>query len=150
VESLFNILHFKVFPHLMFGFNDPKSIISVSSFLHLKLPSVLCSTPLVLEETLNRGFAVCVHVCTVCDISGCAIMIRQWFFHSIVLCSVPADLIVRFIVGEVALEWGFLGVTSVFPCQSLLHHCSLLICHCPLRCAVALMRWHIITYSILI
>jgi hypothetical protein len=41
-------------------------------------------------------------------------------------------------------QW-FLQVSSVFPCHSSLHHCSILIYHRPLRCPIALPRQHIIT-----
>jgi hypothetical protein len=46
---------------------------------------------------------------------------------------------VRIVIDETALEQGFLSVWSVF------HYCFILICHSPLRCAIALARQHIIT-----
>jgi hypothetical protein len=36
VEPQFNVPRFKVFPLLMFNFSDPKSIISVLQYLHLR------------------------------------------------------------------------------------------------------------------
>jgi hypothetical protein len=42
-------------------------------------------------------------------------------------------------------QTGFFHVSPVFPCWYLFHHCSILICHCPLRCAISLTRQHIIS-----
>jgi hypothetical protein len=36
----FNIPQCKVFPHLKFSFEDPKSIISMLNALHLRIPSI--------------------------------------------------------------------------------------------------------------
>jgi hypothetical protein len=42
---------------------------------------------------------------------------------------------------------GFFQISSVFPCQSPVYHCFILICHCPTRCAMHLTREHIIISS---
>jgi hypothetical protein len=60
VERPLNVPQFKVFPHLMFNFIDPKSIILVLNFLRLKFSSVECSNPLLAQETLNGGFTIAV------------------------------------------------------------------------------------------
>jgi hypothetical protein len=46
-----------------------------------------------------------------------------------------------------AHEWDFL-LFFVSPLLSSLYHCSKPICHCPLRCAIALTRQHSITSSV--
>jgi hypothetical protein len=53
VNPPFNVPQFKVFPHLMFNFNDPKSIISMLNVLHSR-----CSNLLFHKETLNGDFTV--------------------------------------------------------------------------------------------
>jgi hypothetical protein len=58
VEPPFNVLQFKVFPYLSINLNDFKSIISVLNYLHLIFSSVQCSNPLLLKETLHKGFTV--------------------------------------------------------------------------------------------
>lgn len=47
----------------------------------------------------------------------------------------------KLVVDKVTLE----QVSLVIPCWSSFHHCSISICHCPLRCVIALTRQHIIT-----
>lgn len=49
VEPLFMVPRFKVFCHLTFTINDPKSIESVLNCLHLRFAPVSCSNPLLLN-----------------------------------------------------------------------------------------------------
>jgi hypothetical protein len=50
---------FKNFPHLMFNFKHPKSIIiSILSYMYLRLSSAYSSNVLLLRETSNIGFTL--------------------------------------------------------------------------------------------
>jgi hypothetical protein len=52
--ATFNALSFKDIPHLIFNFNDPKSIIiSMLNYMHVKLSSVYCLNLLLPKEALN-------------------------------------------------------------------------------------------------
>jgi hypothetical protein len=51
----------------------------------------------------------------------------------------------RFMVGKMALEQLYFRVSSVYPRQSSLHHCFILVCHRLLRCEIPLITQHNIT-----
>jgi hypothetical protein len=69
-------------------------------------------------------------------------MVRSWFRTK----KPRVQAQVNFDVDKVAQEQAFF--LRVFPLQSSFHHCSIFICHRPLRCVIALTRQHIITSSV--
>jgi hypothetical protein len=56
VQPPFNVPQYKGLSHLAFNFESPKSVISLSNFLHLRFSSVYSSNSLIPKETLNEGF----------------------------------------------------------------------------------------------
>jgi hypothetical protein len=53
------------------------------------------------------------------------------------------------VVDKVVLGQIFLSKLFGFPLSISIHHCCILISHCPIRCAIALTKQHIITPSTL-
>jgi hypothetical protein len=58
MEPPLNVPQCNDFHHLMFNFNNSKSIISALNYLHLRFSSVQCSNPLISNKTLNEGFTI--------------------------------------------------------------------------------------------
>lgn len=52
---------FKVLPYLMFSFSDPKSVISILNYLHLKFSSVYVWNPHWGSVLVLDAYTVCVH-----------------------------------------------------------------------------------------
>jgi hypothetical protein len=75
---------------------------------------------------------------------GCAIaqVVRCWLFTASEKKIISHKWNVRFMLDEVTVEHVLLSVSSVFPCKSSFHHCSIFVYHCLLRCGMALTRQH--------